>query len=487
VHAACVPAVISYQPRRPAESPLYGIVVDHCEKFAAVYDDLYTDRYGRWRPEVADTFHRFLDCGVLAYGFLRVRCSACGHEVRVPWSCKKVGWCPSCGQRRSLEFAEFLEAELLDEVAYRHVVATVPRLLRPIFMRERALLGELGRCLWTAVCRGLREALGVKAATPGAVTGNATLGDSANPHPHIHGMFSAGAWNGRAEDAAFLPWPAELNEERLTELFRRLVLDMLVKRQRLSRSTAEKFLGWEHSGFSVFLGGPITPGNTESRRRLARYLVRAPLSLERLRYDASTCRVQYGSKKQGKQRDMSALDFLAEVSVAIPDRGQHLVSHWGRHSNRSRGERLAALATAAGDEAALPQGGGATSQTEDEPVLERKRKAFRIAWATLLRKVWDVDSMACPRCFSRMEIVAAITELSVVERILKHVGLFEKPRGPTIHECPTPPSGTDGQTLLVFPPRTLGVQFPATPAPTHSVEDPRLRDEWPTDPPFEDD
>src|SRR5207249_3545413 len=39
--------------------------------------------------------------GVLAArGFIRVRCGSCGHERLVPFSCRRRGWCPSCGGRR---------------------------------------------------------------------------------------------------------------------------------------------------------------------------------------------------------------------------------------------------------------------------------------------------------------------------------------------------------------------------------------------------
>ena len=112
----------------------------------------------------------------------------------------------------------------------------IPKVLRPIFLRERKLLGNLGRCAWLTVRRGLAAAHGVRTATPAAVSALALAGDTANPHPHVHSMFSPGAWDSTAADAVFLPGPADLDAARLTQLFRRLVLKMLVRRQRLSAS-----------------------------------------------------------------------------------------------------------------------------------------------------------------------------------------------------------------------------------------------------------
>src|SRR5512139_2904127 len=51
--------------------------------------------------------------------------------------------CPSCQTRRSVLFAEWLHTEVLGEVSHRHVVFTVPNVLRGLFERERSLLGLL--------------------------------------------------------------------------------------------------------------------------------------------------------------------------------------------------------------------------------------------------------------------------------------------------------------------------------------------------------
>ena len=36
----------------------------------------------------------FLKCGILAHGFLRLRCGDCGHDKLVGFSCKRRGFCP---------------------------------------------------------------------------------------------------------------------------------------------------------------------------------------------------------------------------------------------------------------------------------------------------------------------------------------------------------------------------------------------------------
>ena len=48
---------------------------------------------------VKDEFDAFLECGILAHEFLRLRCGDCGREKLVAFSCKRRGFCPSCGAR----------------------------------------------------------------------------------------------------------------------------------------------------------------------------------------------------------------------------------------------------------------------------------------------------------------------------------------------------------------------------------------------------
>lgn len=49
--------------------------------------------------------HTALQCGRLEHGFLRLRCDTCHAEHLVAFSCKRRGFCPSCGARRMVDGA----------------------------------------------------------------------------------------------------------------------------------------------------------------------------------------------------------------------------------------------------------------------------------------------------------------------------------------------------------------------------------------------
>jgi len=47
-------------------------------------------------------------------------------------------------------------------------------------------------------------------------------------------------------------------------------------------------------------------------------------------------------------------------------------------------------------------------------------RAARYRWAELLRRIFEVDPLACPQCAAPMRIVAVITDPAVITRILVH-------------------------------------------------------------------
>jgi len=82
---------------------------------------------GRYLPDyVAREFEAYLKCGRLEHGFLRVRCESCHHEKLVAFSCKRRGFCPSCGARRMADSAAHLVDEVLPKRPIRQWVLSVP-------------------------------------------------------------------------------------------------------------------------------------------------------------------------------------------------------------------------------------------------------------------------------------------------------------------------------------------------------------------------
>ena len=99
-----------YVPRTPERTPLYTVVREDLSTFL---EERRAESGGVGLPRhVEQAFEAYLDCGILANGFARVRCPDCAHEKLVAFSCKGR-LCPSCNGRRMHDTAAHLVDRLL--------------------------------------------------------------------------------------------------------------------------------------------------------------------------------------------------------------------------------------------------------------------------------------------------------------------------------------------------------------------------------------
>jgi hypothetical protein len=65
----------------------------------------------------------------------------------------------------------------------------------------------------------------------------------------------------------------------------------------------------------------------------------------------------------------------------------------------------------------------------------------------MIRKVYEVDPLACPECGAQMRVIALIEDPAVIERILSWLGIWDppQPRGPS------PPSESARLPLAYHP------------------------------------
>ncbi len=213
-----------YHSRRPQESQYYQCVEDNFENLEQVYDDQFAKKYGYFRPYIKQVIYRYLDCGILHNGFARVKCEECGHEFLLAFSCKRRHFCPSCHQKRVVEFGEWLCEEVLKEVPHRHFVFSIPKILRRYFLYDRKLLSDLSRCAWETLKEFFKESVSEEDAVPGAVVAIHTFGDFLGWHPHLHVLCTDGCFYG---NGMFRVAPL-FEIKHLEEIFRHKVFKMKV-------------------------------------------------------------------------------------------------------------------------------------------------------------------------------------------------------------------------------------------------------------------
>ena len=112
----------SYCRHEPEKHPLYKVFAQHLETFLQRTRTAEQQLPGH----VEEELRAYLKCGILAHGFVRLRCEDCGESRAVAFSCKRRGWCPSCMGRRMVDTAARLVDEVLPEVPVRPFVLSLP-------------------------------------------------------------------------------------------------------------------------------------------------------------------------------------------------------------------------------------------------------------------------------------------------------------------------------------------------------------------------
>jgi hypothetical protein len=156
--------------------------------------------------------------------------------------------------------------------------------------------------------------------------------------------------------------PLEL--KKLEALFRHKVFRMLLAKGKITREMIAMLSTWRHSGFQAFCGNRIQPKEKKAIESLARYIIRASFSQERMQYLADEGTVIYAGKRAEED--------------AIP----HVID-----SDRS-------------------------------PATCRRR------WSRLIQKIYEVDPLICPKCQGTMKIISSIEDPSVIRAILDHLGIM---------------------------------------------------------------
>ena len=79
--------------------------------------------------------------------------------------------------------------------------------------------------------------------------------------------------------------------------------------------------------------------------------------------------------------------------------------------------------------AAAEQAKKAGKPSGGDDLSSAARTGCNKTWAMLIKRVYEVDPLSCPRCATEMKVVAFIDppQGEVIERILRHCGLWRRP------------------------------------------------------------
>jgi len=466
-----------YRPRRPEETVLYQAVAANYRTFQAL-----TEIEGKKLPQhITKEFESFLRCGILAYGFLRLRCEDCHHERLLAFSCKKRGFCSSCGGRRMAESAAHLVDEVFPRVGVRQWVLSFPMPVRFILAQDRNLqarcLTIVHRAITTYICKkakrqGLRASL-----QPGAVTLIQRFGGSLNLNVHYHMLFLEGgyfqtrkgpkSWRSGPpsdeeiqalvftiakrvirflkkkgyfkDDVAWAVPEQDLAQESLLpELQAASIQSRIAMGERkgryvrrlgtvdFDRLKPERMghLCAQVAGFSLHAAVYCKPWERAKLEMLCRYITRPAVAEERLELQPSgdvILQLKTPYTDGTTPLLFSGLEFVEKLAALIPPARVHLTRFFGCLAPHAK-----IRAQIVPQPLPVPvRPADAADPQKDAP----ERPARRKRWAELLARVFGLDMQKCVDCGGPLKIVSAILEPRAIEDILTHLRLPDKPPG----------------------------------------------------------
>lgn len=455
----------SYQRHRPEQTLLYQIVEQHYPAFTAHLAERGKELPGYVQREFED----YLKCGRLEHGFLRVRCESCHVEHLVAFSCKRRGFCPSCGARRMAESAALLVDEVFPEQPVRQWVLSFPFQLRFLFASRpetmSRVLGIVYRCIATQLIK--QVGFSRKNARTGAVILIQRFGSALNLNVHFHMLFLDGVYVERPDGSLLFRWvkaPTSAELTRLAHTIAHRVGRFLERQGLLERDMENSYLASDsvdddpmtpllgHSityriavgpqagrkvftlqtlpasdepvdgetgkvaGFSLHAGVAARAQERQKLERLCRYISRPAVSEKRLSLTPNG-NVRYQLKTPYRdgttQVIFEPLDFIARLAALVPKPRVNLTRFHGVFAPNSK-HRAQVTPGKRG------KGSESTTSNEFEDRTPAERRAS-MTWAQRLKRVFGIDIETCPACGGAVKVIACIEDPVVIKRILDHL------------------------------------------------------------------
>jgi len=118
-------------------------------------------------------------------------------------------------------------------------------------------------------------------------------------------------------------------------------------------------------------------------------------------------------------------ELLERLATLVPRPRINLLLYHGVLAPNARWRRAVVPPPAEEEHGDAPSASVArapASAAEMSAPPRRERPKYR-AWADLMRRAFEADVLACPRCGGRMVLLATIEDAAVITRILTHLGL----------------------------------------------------------------
>ena len=185
------------------------------------------------------------------------------------------------------------------------------------------------------------------------------------------------------------------------------------------------------NGFSLHANVSVHAHDRERLERLARYCGRPPIAMERLEV-LKDGRVRYELKRPWHDGTthivMEPFELLEKLAALVPFPKTHLVRYSGLFAPAAKWRALVVPVLSSAESAAscvmCPAAESIDrNEKRPEPAETATGHERNYSWAELMKRVWAIDVLACPRCQGRMRLLAVIHSPESIRKILECLGL----------------------------------------------------------------
>ena len=256
------------------------IFAEHWDGFKHVsprYDQRYYD----------SLVHKMLGCGNPdTMGYIEYRCLQCGEGThRVAMSCKS-SLCLRCAKIYVDTWVSQVSQMLHEGVIYRHIVLTMPEILRKTFYQQaQAVLSPFMRC-GVRCLDDVYSRVSGRALKGGYIMVIQTHGRNGQYNPHLHIIATSGGWDQQASQWVhldYIPYPL------LRKKWQWYLLTMLrqtVKTPEIKRLVDACYTRYREGFVTNVQQGDVPARYQSLATYLAKSVVSSPISLRRIdRYD----------------------------------------------------------------------------------------------------------------------------------------------------------------------------------------------------------
>ncbi|MBF0367453.1 MAG: transposase [Oligoflexia bacterium] len=465
---------LQYERRQPEKTILHRVIRENFVGTLRSIECAHAESGGGFFTPlpyyVKNEFLKFLDCGILEKGFLRLHCASCNASKLVGHSCKCRGICPVCGNRRMANTAANLVDQVIPLGQVRQWVLSLPFQIRYILAYNSevltSLLGIYFRVISSYYILAAKK-MGLPNPRTAAVTFVQRFGGQLNLNIHFHTLFSDGFFYTNKKGIILfkkIKAPSTEGVEKINKKIIKRFVRALRKRgflndgykddvtcdyghaqnefmtTAMAASIGRKIawgsrrgckvqrigqtneVAWKPkqglrlsyiNGFSLHANVMVKSSDRVGLEELCRYVARPALSNSRISEDEQgniiyALKIPYTDGTTHLKFTIE--EFIVALVALIPPPRVHLVRYHGLLGPNCKDRKKV-----------IP-----IQSKAKEPKKESDHyppKEYWIKWDKLYQRVFKKDALICTKCGGTMKIVADITDPEAIKKILSALGL----------------------------------------------------------------